>query len=93
MSVKNDYTKEVQGLKVTGRWLKWWFVFWVWQKVTGSDPGIPLYLLSALVTVCLPFIDLLYAPIDRWLDKKIKALRLRRSMRDDRDGQPNMRTQ
>lgn len=91
MQKKNDYTKEIQGLKVTGRWLKWWFVLWVWHKVTGNAPGMPLYLLAALITVCLPIYDLVFAPFDRWLDRRLgefremyRKYRIKRSLRADR---------
>lgn len=85
MQRKNDYTKEIQGLKVTARWLKWWFVVWVWHEVTGTDPGIPLYFLAAIITVCLPIGDFLYAPVDRWLDQRIRAYKVRRDMREDKN--------
>lgn len=85
MQKKNDYKEEIQGLKVTGRWVKWWLVVSAWYGLTEQEPAIPTSMLAALIVVCLPVAELLFAPVERWLERKIQEHKIRKSMQRDRD--------
>lgn len=85
MQEKNDYKEEVRGLKVTGRWLKWWLVISAWYELTEQEPAIPTSMYAALVVVCLPVVELVFAPVERWLERKIQSYKIRKSMQRDRD--------
>lgn len=78
---QQNYSKELQALKITKKWLWTWLSLWILTTVFRLEPPAPLAYFAALCVVVDPVIDLALAPFQRWFERCRLNYRLWRDRR------------